>query len=284
MDSNAIVPRRLRFQIPKDLPRYWNDNCPIKTHILNAIAILAPAFERLAISSVLPFKDNAGNPLLCEQLKGFIGQESAHGGEFIRYNQILKLQGYDTKRLEKGNLKRFKWLSEKLSSKMHLSLTLAAEHLTAIISDLILRDKTWLHNAEPSTRALWRWHAIEEIEHKAVVFDLYKQVRGGYFTRIAGMWLVTGMLGGLLLNNFGHLVIRDKLIFKLSFWIRTFQVCWGRAGFLRKLILPYLRYYLPFFHPWHQDNHELIVKWKTFFYQTQSFDDMVRMLQQDASI
>lgn len=284
MDSNAIVPRRLRFQIPKDLPRYWNDNCPIKTHILNAIAILAPAFERLAISSVLPFKDNAGNPLLCEQLKGFIGQESAHGGEFIRYNQILKLQGYDTKRLEKGNLKRFKWLSEKLSSKMHLSLTLAAEHLTAIISDLILRDKTWLHNAEPTTRALWRWHAIEEIEHKAVVFDLYKQVRGGYFTRIAGMWLVTGMLGGLLLNNFGHLVIRDKLIFKLSFWIRTFQVCWGRAGFLRKLILPYLRYYLPFFHPWHQDNHELIAKWKTFFYQTQSFDDMVRMLQQDASI
>lgn len=284
IDQNAIVPRRLRFQIPQNLPRYWNDNCPIKTHILNAIAILAPAFERLAISSVLPFKEKTGNPLLCEQLKGFIGQESAHGGEFIRYNQVLKNQGYDTKKLEKGNLKRFKWLSGKLSSKMHLSLTLAAEHLTAIISDLILRDSTWLQNAHPAPRALWRWHAIEEIEHKAVVFDLYKQVRGGYFTRIMGMWLVTGMLGGLLFNNFLHLVIRDKLLFKPSFWIRTLQVCWGRSGFLRKLILPYLRYYFPFFHPWQQDNHELISKWKAFFYQTQSFDDMVRMLQQDASI
>lgn len=284
IDSNSIVPRRLRFCIAQDLPRYWNDSCPVKTHILNAIAILAPAFERLAISSVIPFKDNVVSAELKEQVKGFIGQESAHGSEFIRYNQVLRAQGYDTKKLEKGNLKRFKWLASKLSPRMHLSLTLAAEHLTAIISDLILRDKAWLGNAEPTVGALWRWHAIEEIEHKAVVFDLYQQAKGGYFSRIAGMWLVTGMIGTLLLSNFGHLVRRDKLIFKLSFWIKSFRICWGRAGFLRKLVLPYLRYYLPFFHPWQQDNYELISKWKEFFFQTHSFDDMVKILRKDASI
>jgi predicted metal-dependent hydrolase len=284
LDSNAIIPRRLRFYVPKDLPRYWNDNCPIKTHIFNSIAILAPAFERLAISSALPYKDKIQDLQLKEQILGFIGQESAHGSEFIRFNQILKNQGYDIKRLEKGNLKRFKWLSKKLSIKMHLSLTLAAEHLTAIISDLVLRDKQWLQHAYPSVAALWRWHAIEEIEHKAVVFDLYQSVGGGYFARIIGMWLVTSMLGGLLTRNFFHLVYHDKLLFKLSFWRKFFKVCWGHPGFLRKLILPYLRYVIPYFHPWHQDNHDLISTWKQFFYQSKSTDDMARILEQDATI
>ncbi|HRE32139.1 MAG TPA: metal-dependent hydrolase, partial [Candidatus Berkiella sp.] len=111
------------------------------------------------------------------------------------FNQILKHQGYDTKKLQTANVRNFKWLSRKLSPKMHLSLTLAAEHLTAIISDLLLREPEWLANATPSIAALWRWHAIEEIEHKAVVYDLYEQIGGGYFKRIAGMWLVTQMLG-----------------------------------------------------------------------------------------
>ena len=263
--ETPITPRRLRFNVPSTLPKYWNDNCPVKTHLLNAISILAPAFERLAIVSVLPFRDQIKDPILKEQLQGFIGQESAHGSEFIRYNQVLKTHGYDVKKREKGNLRKFKWVSSKLSPKMHLSLTLAAEHLTAIISDLLLRETQWLENAEASCAGLWRWHAIEEIEHKAVVFDAYQHLGGGYFTRIAGMWIVSWLLGGLLFSNFCHLIIRDKLIFKPSFWGRWFDVCWSKdGGFIRKLILPYLSYYLPWFHPWKQNNQDLILHWKEF--------------------
>ncbi|MBS0290734.1 MAG: metal-dependent hydrolase [Proteobacteria bacterium] len=280
MSKGDIVARPLRFGIKKDSPKHWNDNCPIKTHIFNAIAILAPAFERLAISSVLPYKHKIPPGALRDQVLGFIGQESAHGSEFMRYNLILKSQGYDTKRLEKSNLKNFKWVAKKLSAKMHLSLTLAAEHLTAIISDLVLRDRQWLQNAALPHCALWRWHAIEEIEHKAVVFDLYESIQGGYFVRILGMWFITGMLGGLLVRNFFHLIYKDKLLFKISFWIRCVVVCWGKAGFVRKLILPYLQYYLPRFHPWDQDNYGLIAQWKLFF-ASSSFEDMVQKLERD---
>jgi len=263
--SHLIEPRRLRLCFTKDQPRYWNDNCPIKTHIFNSISILAPAFERLAISSVLPFKTSIPNHLLKKQIQGFIGQESAHGSEFIRYNQALKSQGYDVKKLEKGNLKKFKWLAGKFSPLMHLSLTLAAEHLTAIISQEVLQDKSWLANAIGPYKIIWRWHAIEEIEHKAVVYDLYENLKGGYFTRIAGMWLVTGMLGGILVRNFFHLIKKDKLLFTWKFWRRLFQACWIKEGFIRKLILPYLRYYLPFFHPWQNNNEALIEYWKNFY-------------------
>jgi uncharacterized protein len=277
----SIPPRRLRFKISNDLPRLWNGGCPVKTHILNSIAILAPAFERLAISSVLPFKNEIQNPKLKKQIEGFIGQESAHGSEFIRFNLILKSQGYDIKRLEKGNLKKFKWLTKKFSPKMHLSLTLAAEHLTAIISDFILRDKAWLKDAQVSAAALWRWHAIEEIEHKAVVYDLYQSLGGGYFTRIIGMWWVTSMLGGLLISNFFHLIAKDKLLFKLSFWGQVLKICWVSPGFCRKLILPYLHYFVPYFHPWQQNNVELIRNWKSFFETSISVEEMVQVLKQN---
>lgn len=275
--SHPITTRKLRFYIPQDLPRYWNGNCPIRTHIFNSIAILAPAFERLAISSVLPYKEQALPACLKTQLQGFIGQESAHGSEFIRYNRVLKHQGYPIHQLEKGNLKNFKWLTAKFSNKMHLSLTLAAEHLTAIISDLILREPALLQGAHPTCAGIWRWHAIEEIEHKAVAFDVFETLGGGYVTRIFGMWCVTWMIGGLLLQNFIRLTLTDK-IGSLRFWGKCFTLCWGRVGFLRRLVLPYLRYYLPGFHPWQQDNHKLIQGWKAQFYPNQTLDEIVEKL------
>ena len=281
IDPDKIVARRLKFGIPKDLPRYWNDNCPIKTYLFNAIAILAPGFERLAISSVIPFKDNILDEKLKSQVQGFIGQESAHGSEFIRYNLILKHQGYDIKKLEKWNLRNFRWLADKLSDKMHLSLSLAGEHLTAIISDLVLRDKRWLENAHVTNAALWRWHSIEEIEHKAVVFDLYHSLDCGYFARIWGMGLISITLGRLLVRNFMHMAHVDKQLTKFSFWKKTLILLWGKKGFLRQLFIPYMKYYSPKFHPWKQNNQDLIEKWKQFFYKAQSNDEMIQLLEQD---
>jgi len=280
--EDDIKPRQLRFSLSKTAPRYWNDGCAVMTHLFSSMAIISPAFERLAITSVLPFRihvQNGQNTILAKQLQGFIEQESAHGSEFIRYNQILKSQGYDIKKLEKASLGKIRWLANKLSLKMHLSLTLAAEHITAIISDLLLREKSWLENALPSYAGLWRWHAIEEIEHKAVAYDLYQSMKGGYWSRILGMYLLTQMLVYLLSRNFFHLAHRDKLLFTFAFWRKSFHVFWGRLGFLRKLILPYLRYYLPTFHPWQQDNHALIVKWKEQFIKASSFDEIVNVLQ-----
>lgn len=276
--ESKLQVRRLRFNLSKDFPRYWNANCPVKSHVLNAIAILAPAFERLAISSVIPFKDKIKNPQLAKAVQDFIGQESAHGSEFIRYNQCLKLQGYDTKKLEKANLKRFKSLAQKFSPIMHLSLTLAAEHLTAIISNILLSDPQWLENAHPSVCALWRWHALEEIEHKAVVFDLYQDIGGGYFSRIFGMWLVSMMLGGLLARNFLHLVYKDKLLFSISFWTKTFKIMLAKPGMIRKLLIPYLHYYIPYFHPWQQKHEAILNKWRGFFESTHSSENYVKML------
>lgn len=273
-----IEPRRLRFNIGKDLPRYWNNNDPIKTHLFNAIAMLAPSFERLAIASILPYRNKITDPTLQDELNGFIGQESAHGSEFIRFNQILRLQGYDSKSLEKSNIERFKWLAKFFSPRMHLAFTLAAEHVTAIISDALLREPEWLAQAEPSVAALWRWHAIEEIEHKAVAYDVYDATGGGYGVRLLGMIWMLGVIQYLLTRNFLYLVKKDKLLLRSKTWVTLFVLLWGKKGFLRKLFWSLLRYFIPFFHPWKQNNFSLIMEWKRAFSEERNLEKTVEIL------
>jgi predicted metal-dependent hydrolase len=40
--------------------------------------------------------------------------------------------------------------------------------------DLLTNPKS-LEGIEEKIKALWKWHAVEEAEHKAVAFDVYKQ-------------------------------------------------------------------------------------------------------------
>lgn len=273
-----IEGRRLRFKIGKDLPRYWNDNDPIKTHLFNAIAMLAPSFERLAIMSILPYRAKIKDPTLQAQLNGFIDQESAHGSEFIRFNYLLRSQGYDIRLLEKANLVRFKRLAKLFPPRMHLAFTLAAEHVTAIISNLILKEPYWLLGAQLNVAALWRWHAIEEIEHKAVAYDVYQATGGGYWVRVFGMVWMIGVIQYLLTRNFLYLVKKDRLLFRAKSWKAFFSISWGKKGLLRKLIFPLMRYFFPFFHPWKQNNFSLIVEWKKAFSEYQDPDKIVEIL------
>ena len=50
---------------------------------------------------------------------------------------------------------------------------MALEHFTAIFAHELLADPRHLAGAEPEAAAMWRWHAIEEIEHKGVAYDTW---------------------------------------------------------------------------------------------------------------
>src|SRR3546814_1673082 len=54
---------------------------------------------------------------------------------------------------------------------MQLAGTCALEHFTATLAHAILSDPAHLAGAETEAQRMWRWHAIEEIEHKAVAYD-----------------------------------------------------------------------------------------------------------------
>src|SRR5262249_17194143 len=93
---------------------------------------------------------------------------------------------------------------------LRLAVTVACEHFTAILAEEALADGA-LDLADEPLRHLLAWHAVEELEHKAVAFDVLQRVAPSYALRMAGLALATAMLGGFWFAASRELLRQDGL-------------------------------------------------------------------------
>ena len=80
--------------------------------------------------------------------------------------------GYDLSKLEAQVEKRLA-ITRGRPPIVSLAATMALEHFTAILAHQLLANPRHLAGAEQETADLWRWHAVEEIEHKGVAYDTW---------------------------------------------------------------------------------------------------------------
>jgi predicted metal-dependent hydrolase len=123
-------------------------------------------------------------------VEGFIGQEEMHGREHRLLNDRLAELGYPTKAI--GAYVRWLFrIRERLSmARLHLGFTAALEHYTATLAETLLTDPdARAEIGHEGVRSLLLWHALEESEHKAVAFDVFRTVGGSERMRIVTMWL-----------------------------------------------------------------------------------------------
>ncbi len=156
-----IRPRHLDFDLPSPLPRHWHSGDAFKTHLFDVMSVLFPDGERFFIDSVRQFRDQIDDPVLKEQIRGFIGQEGHHSREHLVYSQRLRDLGYQVERMERRAQARIRYTQKKLSPRRQLAATAALEHITAIMADAVLKNPEPLHGAHPAMARLWRWHALE---------------------------------------------------------------------------------------------------------------------------
>ena len=142
---------------------------------------------------------------------------------------------------------------------------MALEHFTAILAHELLRDPRHLAGADPETAALWRWHAIEEIEHKGVAYDTWLHATKDW-TRFR-RWSVKAKVMLLVTRNFivdrtaGALeLLRQDGITGPKAWARLFWFAYVRPGMLRKILGAWASYFMPGFHPWNHDDRALIAR------------------------
>ena len=145
-------------------------------------------------------------------------------------------------------------------------MTCALEHFTAILAERIINDTEDREAMHPAIRPLWVWHALEETEHKAVAFDVYRAVGGGYLRRVLVMSLTTIVFIGVAAYFQARLLAADPAPFSLRDYLGGFDHLWGRRGAFRKLIPHYLAYYRPSFHPNDRDASELIAWARDYLY------------------
>jgi uncharacterized protein len=255
---SSIVPRDLDVDFAQ-VPRHWMANNATATAIANGVNLLFPHGERFFVRSVKHFLGQIDDPALRAAIKGFFGQEGRHAHAHDEFNQILRVQGVEIDRF----LERYKqissWIEARLSPELNLAITAASEHFTAILAEGAFRLNT-LDKAAPEMRALLAWHAAEEIEHKAVAFDVLQQVDPSYALRIAGLVFATAILGGFWAWG-ALMLLNQEQVSPARAW-RQLGALPKRDPIVRRVFLRGIRQYLARdFHPSHNATERIAGDW-----------------------
>lgn len=259
----AITPQRMDFAFD-DVPRHWFDGDPMLTHFLNALSLTFPDGERFFVDAVRAFRDQVDDPVRQKEISGFIGQEAMHSLEHDSFNNMLVEQGYRDEAEGGQKLARhlIKQGRERLSAKQQLAATAALEHITAILANRLLKDPALLESMHPKVRQLWMWHAIEEIEHKAVAYDLYEDVIGSYRLRVRVLLAASLALASYTGRYTWAFLKKDGLHRNPRVLARGLWRLFGFRGLLTRTVPDFLSFLRPDFHPWQDDNSALIQAWK----------------------
>ena len=258
---------RFRFGQPEPLSHHFVEGHIVWSHLAAMLSASFPPGEESFIRSVRRFSDQVTDPVLKKRVAGFIGQEAVHGREHRQLNEQLVDVGYPMVRLFLfgPESRRQKWLvrgENVLPSFVHLAFTAAAEHYTATVGERLLSsEELQAIPGDPETWHLLNWHAMEELEHKSVAFDVYREVGGPESVRIgvmAFMYVFTipfvsaGVLASILTDPSAWRPIR----------VARQAVEVYRGPLVRGLMADLRKYLKPGFHPDDIDTNAVLEKWQ----------------------
>ncbi|KZX67298.1 hypothetical protein A3724_09025 [Alcanivorax sp. HI0033] len=254
LNNSDIQPRKMDFSFDPAMPRYWFDNDQFKTILLTALSCTFPEGERFFVRSVRHYQKQLRDPLLREQVKGFIGQEAHHGNEHDAFNHFMESKGVPTRKVDEFVNRGMRFMAKHLSPQRQLAKTCALEHFTAMLAELMLEHPDFLKGMDERMLPLWLWHAVEESEHKAVAFDVYQEQVGNYWVRTSEMAFTT--LEFISFTIFHYHQLRKGMDDPTDWRSVRGGVNWllGKPGWLRKLGKSYLAYYKRDFHPAKRDS------------------------------
>ena len=244
------------------------ENNVFRRAYLIGLSLLFPDGERFFIRAVKRYADQINDPQLKQDVKGFIAQEAQHGRQHELLNEKIFGSRYEVNSfLKNWNAFAFGFL-EKFAAdylpygggKLEVAVTAAAEHFTAVWGTSALKSESFAKFDSQSIKNLIYWHAIEEIEHKHVAFDVMRHVDANYFLRTGAMVVTAALIGSLSLWGFAHIFRQEKNVDYLQV-IRSFGYeAFNKDGMLRQFAIAFVTYFKPNFHPSDTDDRELFAE------------------------
>lgn len=222
-----------------------------KMVVVNAFSIPLPSGEKFFIDSLKHSIKKINNDMLAKQVKIFVRQEALHRKSHIEYNKILSNErGYSLEKLESLYLLNSEYVRKNYDEKYCLALTVCLEHLTASAAEAYFNNLHWLNECNPEIINFWKWHAIEELDHSAVAFDVYNELYNDkpYLNKVMGE--VYRKFAAFLEKTILTMVIMDgKSVTDMKKWILESSFMNGESG-----VVPYFetllnKFYQDDFHP-----------------------------------
>lgn len=268
--KELVVREKLDFQLDNSIPKYWFNNDPFLTRFWGGVCATFPEGERYFISSLRPFRDQVTDPELQQEIKDFMHQEGQHGVVHTEFNQILQEHGMPIDKLVNYQHKMFNLLLGFFSAKYNLAVTAACEHITALMMECFFDKKETMESVDYRVRAMLAWHSIEEVEHKAVAFDVMNEVKVSYLTRVSAMLFLILFFTIDSLRMTNHFLKADGFSF-----VQRMKMIWaglgklfGSNGMLAPMGKSFMKYFRRDFHPWQQPTLAHYQVWQDMYEQT----------------
>lgn len=258
-----IFSRSFRAAPSASRERHWVRQDPFATAFFNALSAVFPHGETFMIRSLAPWVARVPEPLKSE-VEAFIAQEAAHSREHVAMNKGLIDAGYDIAPLDR-KIRAFVSFFQDASDTVKLSATMCIEHFTAIIAAEILKNPHHLEGVDDANRELWLWHAVEEVEHKGVAFDVWNYATRDWNPVRRYAWRSVFMLAVTTSFFINRTLGQIELLRQdgVGFWKSARCVLrsgFGKNGIGRNVLRPWASFFRPSFHPWDHDDRLLLAQ------------------------
>ncbi len=259
----GLTVRDLRFSCAAPLRHHWLGGDPVATAWFTALSAGFPRGEAMFIDAVKACRDGAP-PALDTQIRAFIRQEVNHSREHLAFNRSAVDAGYDLTAID-ARVAALVAMTRSHPPVVQLAITCALEHFTAMFAHEFLTNPGHFTAADPAQADLWRWHAVEEIEHKAVAFDTLLHATADWSG--PRRWSLRSMVMLDVTSRF----IRNRAVDALELLAQDGIIGWRarwrlltylavKPGILRRVLPAWLSWFGPRFHPWQHDDRHLIAR------------------------
>jgi uncharacterized protein len=252
LSPDIIVRENINFGLDETVPKYWFLSDPFKTRLFDSMHLTFPDGERFFMTSVRAFRNQIVDKDLLQQVKDFTRQEGQHGMAHTKYHSALAAQGLPVAEMLEVNKATLDGYLKNYSPEFNVALTAAFEHFTGLLAETFFSHDETTSGMDDRIRALMAWHAMEEMEHKSVAFDVMERIaKVGSWQRswalVIAMWQVRRMMFGItdqLLKADGFTWMQRKAML-----VRNMGWMFGQRGVLALRPSHFFAYFKPGFHP-----------------------------------
>jgi len=190
---HPIPVRRLTFEIPgaEDFdPVYMAHNAAV-SYNFTGLGLYVALLEPFIVKSMRRVLDRISDAPLREAVDRFCRQEAQHYQQHERFNAAVLAQDYPGLQARVDRLADdFRRFLDERDDRFRIGFVEGFEAYTNQGALEILKSRVCDHpRTDPRFGHLFRWHMLEEIEHRNVAFDLYEHLFGNYLYRVRMCWV-----------------------------------------------------------------------------------------------
>ncbi len=170
--------RRPRFDFDADADPMWTPAAPEFACAANAVSALMPHMEPYFVRSVAAVLGDLPAEVAADA-RSYIGQEGAHHHEHRRFNRLLTDRYRGLGRLDRAAARTYGHLGRTRSPGFNVAFTAASETIAYSAARWAAeRRRELFDGADGRLAELFIWHLAEEVEHKAVAWDVHTALGG----------------------------------------------------------------------------------------------------------